>query len=85
MVCMNTILNSIKYHIYIDEGVSMQNIMVIVVEFGWMSEIIIFGVSYVKDIDFWGEILRTSKIVIFCIQWCQRWLFLMCSEAEQQK
>ena len=30
----------------------MQNIMVIVVEFGWMSEIIIFEVNYVKYIDF---------------------------------
>ena len=30
----------------------MQNIMFIVVEFGRMSEMIIFDVSYVKDIDF---------------------------------
>ena len=30
----------------------MQNIMVIVVEFGRMSEIIILDTSYVKDIDF---------------------------------
>ena len=43
----------------------MQNIMVIVAEFGWMSEILFFGVIYVKDIDFWREQLLTSKMVIF--------------------
>ena len=62
---MNTELNCITIHRYIDEGGEMENIIVIVVEFGLMSEIFIFGVIYVKDIDFWREQLITSKIVIF--------------------
>ena len=55
MVYMNTSWNWMTHHIKIYEGGEMQNIMVIVVDFCWMLEIIIFGVSYVKDIDFWHK------------------------------
>ena len=76
---MNTSLNFTTLHRYIDELGAMKNTMIIVVKFGWMSEIIIFDVSYVKDIDFFREKLRALKIVIlrsmmskmniFNIQW----------------
>ena len=74
---MNTSLNCITLYRYIYEGGSIENIMVIILEFGWMSEIIMSNVSYVKDIDFWHEKLRSSKIVIFAFDdvkydyfWC---------------
>ena len=43
----------------------MQNMMVIFVEFGWISEIIILDGSYAKDNYFLCETLRTSKKFIF--------------------
>ena len=38
--------------------------MIIVVEFGLISEIIIFEISYIRDIDFWSGNLRTPKIFL---------------------
>ena len=49
---MKTILNYITLYREIDEGGAMKNIMVFVAEFGWILEIIIFYLSYVKDVYF---------------------------------
>ena len=49
---MKMILNLIATHKWTDEGGVIQNIIVDVVDFVWMSGITIFDVIYVKDIYF---------------------------------
>ena len=60
-------------------------IIIFVIEFGWMSEIINFDISYVKDNGLWRYRIENVKDNHFCVKLYQRWFFTFSNQEHQKQ